>query len=178
MSDTRSTRALIAAAIIALALSLFSTAHGQPYDSGPEAALDAGANLSDAAPVALDASIPEASEASPVNPAEADPTGTAVDVYKSLKAGQYLIAFGGALMLLVWFLRLLLMWLKVKWVSTKPGGFVLAFGTAFLLAIGTAWQAGEGISIGLFSATAVAAWAAAGKWGHFRDALDHLRGKS
>lgn len=185
MSDIRNTRLLIAAAIFGFVLAMYSTAHGQSIDAGPpdaaqtdaEVVANSGVETSVDPEKSAEASIPGVVDAVPVNPAEVDPTGTALDVYTSLKGGQYLIAFGGVLMFLVWGLRLLLMWLKVKWVSTKPGGFVLAFGTAFLLAIGTAWVAGEGVSLGLFSAAAVAAWAAAGKYGHFKDALDHLHSK-
>ena len=185
MSETKNTT-FIFAAVLGLLLAVYSTATAQNIDAAPEAPESAVA----ASEFPTDSATPDpetagdASEGAEIadsddaaqNPAKQDPTGTAKDVYDALKAGQWLIAFGLSLFFLVWGLRLLLMFMKVKWVGTKAGGFILAFGTSFALAIGTALVAGQPLSIGLFTAAAVIAWAAAGKNGHFNDVLDWMRG--
>ncbi len=183
MSDSIKTKTLIFAVVMGFIMALYSTSYAQ-IDAGPEiaavSAADAPAtevpNDESGALEAAEAEAAEDVDAIQSNPAKSDPAGAAKDVYDALKAGQWLIAFGSALFFLVWGLRFLLMFMKVKWVETKVGGFVLSFGTAFALATATTLVAGQGLSIGLFAAAAMAAWGAAGKWGHFKDALDSLRG--
>lgn len=190
MSETRTTKALILAAIIGLFLSLLSTANAQPanhLESGttpempsesPLAASpgsDAGAEPGPAEAAStppLDASVADSAPAGPSAEVEGEPAAevTAKGVYDALKGGKWLVAFGGSLMLLVWFLRAVVFG-RVAWFKTKRGGAVLGIGTATILGIGTALFAGGDVSLGLIASIVAAKWTAAGAWGHVKDLL-------
>jgi hypothetical protein len=64
---------------------------------------------------------------------------------------------------------------KIPWLKTKAGGIVLGFGSAALLYLGAAWQAGADTTMGLFGAALAAGWAAAGGWEHISDLIAWLR---
>jgi len=142
------------------------TASGTPTDIAPtEAAPAAGAPETAPEEVKTD-SAAVVSEVEPSNPAEEAPADTADEVYQALKAGKWLVAFGGVLMFLIWGIRAFLAWREVEWFEGDLGGNVLAFGTSFGLAIATALLAGQPLSLGLFTAAAGAAWGAKGIWSH------------
>lgn len=112
------------------------------------------------------------------NPAEENPGGTAADIYGAIKAGKWIVVFGGVLLFAVWGLRLALVsWIKIKWLSTKRGGQTLAFGTSFGLSIGTAALVGQAPSVDLIMGAAGIAWGAAGVWGHLKDEADERKMK-
>lgn len=167
-----SNRSLIATATLGLLLALCSVA----YSQSAAVPIDAGSELAQAAASAN--TMPQATPAEnpPVVATQTQPAPEEIagDVYTKLRAGQWLVAFGGILMLLVWAIRAGLKalsdrWSALEWFSGKLGGFVLAFGTTAALTVGTALTAGEPISLGLVSAALAAAWVAAGQWGHAKD---------
>lgn len=176
MNTLRYTRTLIATSILGLLLAIGSVAYSQPSDAGPaiEAPVTASpvighestlsvATPGDAPEMAQEAVLQELPAA---NPAKIDPGGTGDDVYRALEDGKWLVAFGGILMFLVWGLRMFLLMIEVRWAQGEMGGNIIAFGTAFLLAIGIALSAGQGLSVGLLSAAAGAGWLAKGQWSH------------
>ncbi len=201
MSDTNTNRALILAVVAGFILALFSTATAQtanplesdtPTENAPESPLTASPGNDDGAePEATEvASTPsndagavdsgasdESSEAEPENPAKDDPVGTGTDIVQAIKDGKWLAAFGGVLLFLVFGIRWALIFFKVKWAETKPGGFIIAFGTSLALAMGIAFQAGIGFSFGLLAGAASAAWLAAGQHGHIKDVVEWVRGR-
>lgn len=130
----------------------------------------------DAAPVAVEAPI----DVAPVAPAAVtpdDPVGAAGELLALLKSGQYLPAVGVALVLLVAGMR----WGGSKlhpWFKSQAGGYVLGYGAALLLYVGTALNAGAGVSIGLFGSALAAGWVASGGWESFRDFAGWLRSKT
>lgn len=85
--------------------------------------------------------------------------------------GKYLPAVGAALVLIVGLLRYTLTKLTSTWFSTKFGGYVLAYGAAFALYLGTAWQAGEPADAHIIFAALVAAITSSGLLDHWRDIL-------
>jgi len=99
------------------------------------------------------------------------------EVYERLRSAEWLAAFGGILVLIVWLLRLGV-GKVLPWVNTKPGGFVLALTTSLLLSFGTALQAGQPMSFGLATLALGAAWVAAGGWGHAKDLLTWAQAKA
>lgn len=82
--------------------------------------------------------------------------------------GHYLPAIGVALIAFVAIARASLasFW---PWFATKPGGYVLGFGTAGLLYLGEAWRSGAGLSVGILTAALGAGWAASGGFEMVRD---------
>lgn len=97
------------------------------------------------------------------------PQDIARNVYDSVRAGRWIAAVGGVLMLLVWGFRKLGLKSRVKWFGTAFGGRVLLFGLATLTTLGTAWMASEPPSLSLFAGALAAAWAAAGQWEDVKD---------
>ena len=170
MTRTNTNILMILAVTLGLALSIMSTAHAS--DAGPKL-------LSDDMGTADDLATPEIEKAAEpevlavgLNPAKDNPSGTAKDVYDSLKGGQYLIGFGGFLMFIVWGVRTFFARKQYQWARGELAGNVIAFGTAFVLATATALFAGQGLSLGLFTAAAAAAYAAKGNWTHIKAAKD------
>lgn len=178
-----STKILVAFSIVGLLMAMSATSYGQAIDAAPEvaeSASDAPAielHNDDAAPVkTAEAANPEGSDVAN-NPASEDPIGTGSSLVQALKDGQWLVAFGFALLLLVFILRWGLAAMKIKWAETKPGGFILAFGTSLALAFGIAFSTGAGFSFALLVGAGGAAWLAAGQHGHIKDVIGWLRGE-
>lgn len=109
----------------------------------------------------------------------ADPTGLFLQVYTFIKNGEHLPAVGAALVLFVWGLR----WAhtRIPWFGigdffkTKLGGYVLGFGTAMLLYLGTALAADQPWTFGLLMQALGTGFAASGKW---EGLMDVLKGKN
>lgn len=185
MKFLKSKKALILVSIVGLAMAFGSTAYSQPIDAGTaeatESPVAASENATDIAPTetapateltkaaAEEPKIEVADEAplaEAVNPAKEAPGDAANDIYQAFEAGKWLVAFGGILMFLVWVFRSVLFLYDFEWARGELGGNIVAFGTAFALAIGIALSAGQGLSIGLLSAAAGAGWLAKGQWSH------------
>jgi hypothetical protein len=126
-------------------------------------------------PEVLAPEVPEVvAVASPISP-EVQPLTVAQELYKKLRSGEWLAAFGAFLILLVWGLRKFAgRW--VKWFNTQGGGYVLGFATSLLLALGLAWKADAGFSFGLLTTALGAAWMASGGWEAFNDFLNWVQG--
>ncbi len=93
-----------------------------------------------------------------------------------LMSGKYLPAVGGFLIAAVYVLRGGLgRWLP--WFQTRPGKYVLGFGSAAVLYIGAAMQA-DRLTPGVFLAALGAGWAAAGGLEHFKDMTSWLANRS
>ncbi len=91
------------------------------------------------------------------------PTGElASKLLDAVRAGQWGIAFGLALLLLIAGLRAKVLGSWIPWFKTRIGGYALAFATATGAVIGVAQAAGVGLSLGLLGA---ALWAGAGAIG-------------
>lgn len=121
----------------------------------------------DAAPAA-----PSSTEtpAPPAQPAREPTTGEALSgLVAALRGGEWLLAAGGILWLLVHLLR----WRRLAgwfpWLRSRVGGYVLAFGLSFAVAIATAITAGQGISLGLVLGAVAAGFAAIGMHDTARD---------
>ena len=181
---------MIAVAILGLTLSFATLANGETIDAGaiaqdgaisdpvtpaevdpPKDAPEASADVLDPKAAAEEPiSAPEADAVE--NPAKEDPQSAAKELYDALKAGKWLVAFGGFLMFLVWGIRAILGRFNFAWAKGELSGNIIAFGTAFGLAIGTALAAGQGLSLGLLMAAAGAAGAAKGTWSHVQAAKE------
>lgn len=181
------TKLLVLASIIGLLMAMSATSYGQAIDASPPVIAEATESSLDGPEIELpddESGVAAAAEAgaaegvgdAQANPAEEDPIGTGSKLVQALKNGRWLVAFGFALLLLVFVLRWALAAMKIKWADTKPGGFVLAFGTSLALAFGIAFSTGVGFSFGLLVAAGGAAWLAAGQHGHIKDVIDWLRG--
>lgn len=109
--------------------------------------------------------------AQPVMP-DVDPAGFFSFLLEKLQAGEWIMAFGGALVGVVWVLRTLLA-PRVAWFKTRLGGWALNFGTAGVLAIGTAMMAAgpAAISISLMMSAFSAALLASGGWAAVSDLI-------
>lgn len=153
------------------ALALLTVLSGPAYvyaqnDASPsaEVATDAAeAPAVDAAPATNEAPAPT------VEPGD---TGGILDgMFDAMRGGDWLVAIGFGLFLLVagirWFLGGVVKW---AWANTKMGGLVIAFALAFLTAVGGPLSMGEPFSFGLIGTALVAAWTGAGIHGHQKDA--------
>lgn len=98
-----------------------------------------------------------------------DPSTVGILAY--LMAGKYIPAVGGALVLIVQLIKML----PIAWFKTKPGGYVLGFGSAALVYGGGALYDGAGFSLGIIGAALAAGWAAAGGWEHISDLISWLK---
>lgn len=103
---------------------------------------------------------------------DTDPAGFFSFLLGKLQSGEWLAAFGAALVGIVWVLRTLLA-PKISWFGTKLGGWVLSFGAAGALAVGTAIMASgpAAISLSLVMTALSAALAASGGYEAIRDLL-------
>lgn len=99
-----------------------------------------------------------------------DPGSTVVALYDYLRSGKGTAAAGAALMLAVWAMRSGL-GAKVSWFKTQAGGYVLGFGSAALLYVGTGLMAGAPLTLSMLVNAMGAGWAAAGAWEKLRDVL-------
>ena len=180
------TKLLVLASIIGLLMAVSATSHGQAIDASPPELTEDPADgpaieLPRDKAGATEAAKAEATDepgAAQANPAQDDPIGSGGQLIQALKDGKWLVAFGFALLFLVFILRWGLAAMQIEWAETKPGGFMLAFGTSLALTLGIAFSSGAGFSVGLAVAAAGAAWAAAGLHGHIKDVFDWMRGKN
>ncbi|KKK46747.1 hypothetical protein LCGC14_3162160 [marine sediment metagenome] len=126
--------------------------------------LDAAPTTSDATPPAID------------NPAKADPTGHAKQLYDKMRSGDWLPAVGIFLMFIVWIVRFGLgsIW---KWFDSKLGGYVIAFGSAFVMTFAVAFKSNEGLSFGLIMTALAGAWVASGQLESLKDAWKTWKAK-
>lgn len=105
----------------------------------------------------------------------ADPVG----LLGLLLAGHYLPAIGGLLVIGVGILRTGgVKVLKLPWLGTKLGGYVLAYVTAYALYLGTAWQTGAPWDSHLLVAAFGAALMASGVLDHWRDIVGAITGSA
>lgn len=111
-------------------------------------------------------------KAAPLADTPADDAG----LFTLIMTGKYLAAVGVFLVLFVSALRSVLS-TRVPWFATKPGGYLLGFGSATLLYLGAAWQQGAGVTLALFATALAAGWTAAGSWEHFLDLITWLKTK-
>lgn len=103
-----------------------------------------------------------------------DPTGLVAQFFSFIKDGAHLPAVGAGLMLLVWGLRSLHQKLPAPvgpFFKTKLGGYVLGFGTALNVYLGSALIAGQPWTLGLLMQAIGTGFAASGSWEGFMDVL-------
>lgn len=102
-----------------------------------------------------------------------DPVGLFTFLLDKLRSGDYAVAFGAVLVGVVWLVRRLAMVFKVEWFSTRLGGWVLNFGTAAVLAVGTAVMASgsSALTFSLFTSALSAALVASGGWQAISDII-------
>ena len=107
-----------------------------------------------------------------------DPTGLFFQLYRFIKDGSHLPAVGAGLMLFVWALR----WVHTKLPSpvgpffkTKLGGYLLGFGTALNVYLGTALIAGQPWTFGLVLQAVGTGFAASGSWEGLMDVLKNRK---
>lgn len=105
---------------------------------------------------------------------EKDPTELFPMLFEKIQGGEWLPAFGVALMLIVYFVRKFAA-KKFKWFATKPGGTVLAFSISLAMAFATALAAGQPMTVGLAMTALGVAWAAGGGWENFKDIMVAVR---
>lgn len=105
-----------------------------------------------------------------------DPAATAQALYEAIKAGQWLVAVGAGLILVVWLARLGLGKLH-PWFKGKAGGWAVSMGTALLTSLGASFVAGSSPSPGLLMAAVSAAFVAAGGWEGAKDFVSWVTGK-
>jgi hypothetical protein len=101
-----------------------------------------------------------------------DPVELATQIYSKIKDGKWLPAVALILVLLIWGVQKLAAW-KIEWFDSKLGKYAIAFGTAAASSVAMALWAGEGLSVGIFTAAIGAALAASGGF----EALSDLFGK-
>lgn len=116
-----------------------------------------------------------------VRAAHADATSSTDDgqqvvaLIDMLMSGKYIPAVGVFLISVVAVARAGLgVW--VPWFKTRSGGYVLGFGSAAVLYLGSSMQAGK-LSPGIAFAALGAGWAAAGGWEHLGDLTSWLRSR-
>jgi hypothetical protein len=95
-------------------------------------------------------------------------------ITRFIASGKYIAAIGAGLVVFVGVLRTLLA-MRWAWFRGKLGGYVLGFGSATLLYLGSAFQADVAISAELVIASLGAGWAASGGWEMARDILTGFR---
>lgn len=95
------------------------------------------------------------------------------DLLILITTGKYIPAVGIFLIMFVTWMRSQYGLAKlVPWFASKPGGWLLGYGSAALLYIGTSWRAGAGVSVGLLGAALAAGWSSTGGWEHLKDILE------
>ena len=132
-------------------------------------AFPAAAYAQDAGPVEVpgEVIVVEGSEATSA------PSDVFATLFEKVQGGEWLPAFGAALMLLVFGARKLL-GSFVGWFNTKLGGNVLAFSISIVMAVATALLAGQPVTLGLVATALGVAWAAGGGWENFKDLLKYV----
>jgi hypothetical protein len=104
----------------------------------------------------------------------APPEDLFLQLYHFIREGSHLPAVGAGIMLFVWLLR----WGHSKFpapvgpfFTTKLGGYLLGFGTAANVYLGTALIAGQSWTLGLLFQALGTGFAAAGSWDAVKDLL-------
>jgi len=120
-----------------------------------------GALATHAAPPA-DAGEPAPTVPLPEDPVadDEDPIGVAKKIYDAIRSGEYVVALGLVLVLLVSILRYAAK--RIEWFETTLGKWILAFAVAVFVTLGTALAAGEAITFALIANGLGAGFAAAG----------------
>lgn len=95
----------------------------------------------------------------------------AMQVYSALRGGQWMVAFGAGLLLVVRVSRGFVARNLAGWVGSRWGGYAYASTMALVLALGASLAAGEPPSWGMLTATLGAAWAAIGQHQTAKDAV-------
>lgn len=168
---TRYARSLIFTLVLVGAT---SAAVSAAPDAGPIAA-ETSVDAEAASTAAVTDASPAPSSTVVINPAQVDPLGTAGDMYSAIEAGHWRIAIALGLMLLVVGVRWALgRW--VAWVRTKPGGYVLGYGSAALVTLALGLRDG-GWSLGLLTTAVTTAWIATGGWSAAKDFVAWVRSK-
>jgi hypothetical protein len=151
-------------------------------DAGMPVAVDAGVGGAGGSVGAAGSATPTPAPVPTVDPAALNPdsidtTSEASGFLGFLTTGKWLPAIGCALMLIVWGAR---SFLAARWAffKTKAGGYVLGFGIPFLLYLGTALQAGAGLSLMLVGHALGAILVAAGGWEHLGDLVSKFQPKA
>lgn len=98
-----------------------------------------------------------------------DPVGTGLSLLDAARNGKGRVAFGLALVLVVWALRSKKLLGKIAWFGTTLGGYVLAFGVDAIAYTGLALASNASVTVDLIADALVAGFAAAGKWEAIRD---------
>ena len=93
-----------------------------------------------------------------------------------LLTGKYMPAIGLALIAFVTFARASLAGWR-PWFATKPGGYLIGFGSAAMLYVATSLTAGEWPTLGTLAAALGAGWAASGGFEMVRDLFQYWRRK-
>ena len=142
-------------------------------DAGVDA-LPSRAPSAEPAAVQPDATVPgetPVAAAEPAEPAAEPKAGDLIgDTVSAAQAGQWIAVIGGGLALFVLGLRaFLVLILKLKWFGTKPGGYVLNFGSAFLLGVGGAMLESNSFAFGLLLTSLTLALAASGGYTGAKD---------
>lgn len=138
-------------AILGLLMALVAPVLAETLDAGSAPALDAGPKTISATPAAA--------------PGGAAPTPqTSIgDVVAAARAGKWLVAIGGALILLTALLRWVAARAGLKWFATDRGGAVLVGLTSLFSALGTTLIApGAHLDFTTFAAALAVTWSAAG----------------
>lgn len=162
---------MLLAAFTAALCAPFALVHAM--DAGPSDAgqLDA-APTADATPAA-----PTDSPSPPLsNPVAEKPLDGAKLLYSKIASGEWLAAFGVALMFIVWIARFGLSKLS-SWFEGKAGGYLIALVSAFGITFGSALSAGAPFSFGMLGIAIAAAWTAAGGRKTALDAFNALTKK-
>lgn len=99
------------------------------------------------------------------------------DILPLMLSGKYLPAIGLVLIALVGAARAGLgsFW---PWFKTKPGGYVLGYGSTVLLFVGAAFRDGSGFSLGLLGGALAMGWTASGGWETARDVVEAIRNRN
>ena len=139
-------------------------------DAGVDA-LPSRAPSAEPAAVQPDATVPGETPSAADEPAAEPNAGDIIgDTVSAAQAGQWIAVIGGGLALFVLGLRaFLVLILKLKWFGTKPGGYVLNFGSAFLLGVGGAMLESNSFAFGLLLTSLTLALAASGGYTGAKD---------
>ncbi len=95
---------------------------------------------------------------------------TGLKLWQAVRSGEWGVAVGLAIVLLVAGLRTVVLGSWIPWFKTRLGGYVLAFATGAGVIIGPSLAAGTGLSLGLVGAALSAGWAAIGMHLTYKDA--------
>lgn len=94
---------------------------------------------------------------------------TGFALWKAVRSGEWSVAVGLAIVLLVAGLRSVVLGSWIPWFKTRIGGYVLAFITGAGVVAGPTLAAGQGFSLALASTAFMAGWGAIGMHTAYRD---------